>query len=718
MSWLFRPRGKAQKDRATLKLIDHGLSRQGLPSALLHLLLFFILESYLFDQSGVERLIYLFGLALVIMASWRFIMIAQFESWYAKGPARWRNLFILSGFVHAAIWSAYLAYRLSSEPGSPILLVGLFYTATIAAGGTFVYAPYGRTVRLYLAVLLAPLAAHYLLAGTGLIERLLALGVIAMYFYLTATAQKLSGLIWNFLAANCELKQQLAKLEQARAATRVENSSNRRFVNQVLLRIKNPLAGLVGVLGMLTGGGDSEQQSMLGIARRSGYSILDLISDLEAFVEQRDRSRVPQSMVFNLRKTLEHALVDMGAKAHEHGHELAYLYDPNVPERIQADPQWLSNAFRRLIDFTLEMAAEGEITVRISFVESQQEPALQLIFYFVNHEITAADLSAVLQRQMDVFPDDEDLADQLTLMVAAAQFKALGARLSADAKGRLKKIFVTLPIQVSSQQASSLRPEKYMAGRAILLVDLSPHSGRALAAEFSNWQMAVERCALPQVSARLEAARFDFIFINLPVDDQGAAAQLGSIQMLYQQWQTLPVRWLLYASELQRSLLAEAEDHYIFVEKPVTRDALLAVLKVAGEHSLRQLTEAYRCTQSKILLAENNLLNQRVVLRMLAPMGVTVETCGGGEEAIAAVTKQDYKLILMDCAMPRIDGLAATRAIRQAELSSGRHIPIVGMTSQQTPEMERACLVAGMDDFLSKPLQRDALLEMLQRWTA
>jgi CheY-like chemotaxis protein/signal transduction histidine kinase len=717
MSLFFKPRHKAQKDRAILKRVDQTLSRQGLPSALLHFVLFIIIEWYLLNDAEAPKAVYFFGLALVVMAAWRFIMIAQFDSWYAKGPASWRDTFILSGFFHAAIWSTYLAYRLTTMPENSIMLLGILYTAAIAAGGTFVYSLYGKTVRVYLMVLLAPLAAYFLMWGASTVNVILGIGLIAMYFYLVSTAHRVSDLVWSFLASNHEYKLRLSVLEQAREANTVENSSNRRFIQQILMRVKNPLSGLLGVLGMLTvDDRDTENQGMLNIARRSGYSILDLITDLEAFIEQRDQARVPQSVVFNLRKTLEHALSDMGPKAHENGRELSYLYHPDVPERIEADPQWLSNAFRRLLDFTIDMADSGEITVRIGMNSEQNKDCLQMSFYFTNNEIEESDLTAALERQMDVLPENEDVADQLTLMVATAQFKAMGAKLSATSKGDLNKVTVKLPISTTSQQASSFRPAKYMSGKSILLVDLSQQNERSLTAEFMSWNMNVAVWTMERLVAEESDIETDFIFVNVPVDDQRAIQQAADIQTLTKRLSN-QTHIILYSSELQRNLFKGLESHYTFVEKPVARDQLLSALREANEHIEVTAEDTFRCENSKVLIAEDNLLNQKVVLRLLEETGISTDTCVNGEEAIQLATTGNYSLILMDCFMPRMNGLEATRTIRQAETDTGSHIPIVAMTSEQTPELERECLAAGMDDFLSKPMQKDTLLEVLQRWT-
>ena len=139
MSLFFKPRHKAQKDRAILKRVDQTLSRQGLPSALLHFVLFIILEWFLLETGPTPKAVYICGLALVVMAAWRFIMIAQFDSWYAKGPASWRDMFIFSGFLHAVIWSSYLAYRMTTMPDSGIMILGLLYTAAMKQSLTSQY---------------------------------------------------------------------------------------------------------------------------------------------------------------------------------------------------------------------------------------------------------------------------------------------------------------------------------------------------------------------------------------------------------------------------------------------------------------------------------------------------------------------------------------------------------------------------------------------------
>lgn len=718
MSWFFKPQHKAQKDRAILKRIDETLSRQGLPSAILHFLVFLLLEWQWRSQGPVPNASYVFGLLLVIMAAWRFIMIAQFNDWYGRGPARWRDWFIGSGFLHAALWSAYLLYRLAG-PDHPIQLLGLLYTLAVAAGGTFVYSLYGRTVRIYLAILLLPVAAYYAFAQHTAGHWLISLAFVALYLYLVSTAGRVSELVWGFLTHNHELKMRLRALEQAREANVIQATTNRRFINQLLHRVKSPLSGLLGVLGMLShDDASSEHQGMLNIARRSGHSILDLVNDLEAYIEQRDQARVPQSVVFNLRKTLEHALSDMGSKAHEHGLELAYLYHPAVPERIESDPQWLSNAFRRLLDFTLDSAQEGEITVRIAVDQRGEEERLLLSFYFINEEVTVEDLQAAIHRNMDTLPEDEDVSDQLTLMVASAQFRAMGADLTASSrgKGHLKTIQASLPLIASSQQASSFRPARFMAGRSVMLSDLSPVNERALSAEFLSWEMSVSTWPLERLLEEVDQSA-DFILVNIPVQDSAARHTLAQVQKLLHQLKGQTVSVFLYASELQRGLLSDLNGHYQFIEKPITRDALLHAFRRALDDHRPDSDQDYRCADTRVLLAEDNLVTQKVISRLLERIGVTVDSVANGREAAQmAVSGDPYDLVIMDCLMPRMDGLEATRLIRQQELNSGEHIPIIAMTAEDTPEQERACLAAGMDDFMVKPVSYESLVTLVQRW--
>lgn len=720
MSLFFNPKHKAQKDRATLKKIDQTLSRQGLPSALLHFCLFILLEVYIRDGvSAIPDAVYFFGFGLIIMAAWRFVMIAQFENWYSRGPINWRDRFILSGILHAGIWSSYLAYRLVTVPDHPILLLGILYTSAIAAGGTFVYSLYGNTVRVYLAVLFTPIAVYYFVFQTDSYGYVIGLAIVALYTYLVITASRLAELVWSFLKINTEYKLRLTALEQAREATTVEKSSNRRFVQQILLRLKTPLSGLLGVLGMLSSDEqDKENSSMLTIARRSGFSILDLMSDLEAFIEQRDQTRVPKSIVFNLRKTLEHTLADMGPKAHEHGRELSYLYHPDVPERIEADPTWLSNAFRRMLDFALDSAEQGEITVKIGIDSDKDVDLLVLSFYFMNNEIEKSDLMAAVDRQMAILPEDEDISDQLTLMVSTAQFKAMGAKIYIKAKGDLKTIEVLLPIKATTQQASSFKPLKYMAGRSIVLADLSPFSERALVAEFLSWNMDVNKLTLEHLLAQAETIEADFVLVNLSVEDQKALAQIQQLNELSAKF-GINTHLIIYASELQRNIVNNLTAKSIFIEKPVPRDQLLHALRNAIDVIDETAENKYACDkQVKVLIAEDNLLNQRVLIAMLEQMGAEVDAVVNGHEAIASVTKNDYALVLMDCYMPRLDGLLATKEIRQIESETGAHIPIIAMTSEQSAEQEREYLAAGMDDFLFKPLQYDELVSVMQRWTS
>lgn len=716
MSWFFTPRHKAEKDKAILKRIDQTLSRQGLPSSVLHFLVFMILEWQWITVAPIPVGSYGFGVLLVIMAFWRFIMIAQFAEWYGRGPARWRDWFIASGFIHAGIWSAYLLYRLNG-PEHPIATLGLLYTLAVAAGGTFVYSLYGKAVRWYLAILLLPLAFHYSVLSEAPSHIYFGIAFVALFFYLVSTAGRISELVWGFLTQNYELKQRLQSLEDTREASLVEASSNRRFIQQLLYRVKNPLGGLLGVLGMLSHEEQSsEHKSMLNIAQRSGHSILDLVNDLEAFIEQRDQARVPQISVFNLRKTLEHTLTGLGAKAHEHNLELAYLYHPGVPERIESDPQWLSNAFRRMLDFAIDSAEEGEVTVRVALDQSAQEEGLLLSFYFHDEESSVHDLNAAIYRNLDTLPEDEDVSDQLTLMVAAAQFRAMGAQLSASGDGALKKIRVSLPLTASSQQASAFKPARLMSGRSVWLVDMTPINSRALEAEFKSWEMSVTNTTLDHLIASDLQTLPDVILVNVPVEDARAEEQVGRLAKWMTKDASIKGRLFVYASQLQRSLLSALTDNFHFIEKPVARDELLNVLTSVQRQAVDEPIDQ-DWQNRRILVAEDNLVNQKVLVKLLERLGVQVDTCTNGQEAVQMATSgNSYDLVIMDCLMPRMDGLEATRLIRKSELGTGEHMPIIALTGEDTPEQERACLAAGMDDFTIKPVSHENLVTLMQRW--
>lgn len=208
----------------------------------------------------------------------------------------------------------------------------------------------------------------------------------------------------------------------------------------------------------------------------------------------------------------------------------------------------------------------------------------------------------------------------------------------------------------------------------------------------------------------------DYVFINVPVDDKKAISQLEHINTLAARF-GVKAHYVLYASELQRKLLDQLTTKFIFVEKPVARDQLLEALREVDEAviSVPEIAQ-YRCENKKVLVAEDNLLNQKVVLKLLEQVGVQADTCVNGEEAVELVEKGQYSLVLLDYQMPRMNGLEATKAIRLLEKEADQHVPIVVMTSDQSPEMERESLTAGVDDFLVTPLQYEDLVQVMQRW--
>jgi CheY-like chemotaxis protein len=290
------------------------------------------------------------------------------------------------------------------------------------------------------------------------------------------------------------------------------------------------------------------------------------------------------------------------------------------------------------------------------------------------------------------------------------------AQLAANEDGTLKKIRVSLPLKASSQQASTFKPARAMSGRSVWLVDMTPINNRALQAEFESWEMQVTNATLSELTtARLDTLP-DVILVNVPVEDARAEEQVAQLAQWMSAEPAVKARVFVYASQLQRSLLSALTDNFHFIEKPVARDELLNVLtSVQRQNSDEAFEQQWH--GSRILVAEDNLVNQKVLVKLLERLGARVETCANGQEAVQLASGDEpYDLIVMDCLMPRMDGLEATRLIRQNELGTGTHMPIVALTGEDTPEQERACLAAGMDDFTVKPVTYENLVTLMQRW--